>query len=324
MVVITKSAKSVSQIRRTERLLVLLAFAAIYIIWGSTYLAIRYAVESIPPLIVAGVRHLTGGSVLFAWAWLRGYRPTRRDWRNSLVLGALFFLISHGTLHWAEQTVPSGLAALLVATEPMFVAVLSYLFVRERLNWVGVGGLIFGLAGVTLLTSDKAISGQSASLLATAAIFVGTVAWALGMLYSKRAALPTDAVAKSALPLLTGAVMLLLTAGVTGEYSRLHLAQVTGRSLFGLGFLIVFGTIVAFSAYTWLLERRSASLVATHTYVNPVVAVVLGWFLGGEVISARVILSALLVLISVVCVTRGTRKQESETLEKEEVEEAAA
>jgi len=294
------------------RLLVLLAFGAIYIIWGSTYLAIRYAVETIPPLITAGVRHLIAGSVLFAWAWMRGYRPTRRELISSTVLGALFFLIGHGSLHWAETTVASGLAALLVATEPMWIAMLSLVWSDGRRTTVTtVFGLLLGFVGVALLTTDQGISGTSSSMLGAFAIILGTLSWSLGMIYSKRAALPSDAIARTAMPLLTGSAMLLISALATGEFASLNVAAVTAKSLLGLGYLIVFGSIVAFTAYTWLLERCSATLIATHTYVNPIVAVLLGWMLAGEPVSSRIVVAGAFVVVSVFCVSlSGEEKRE--------------
>src|SRR5512146_1649099 len=152
-----------------SRFLVLLAFATIYIVWGSTYLAIRYAVETIPPLITAGLRHLTAGSVLFAWAWFRGFRPTRREWVSSIGLAFLFFLVSHGSLHWAEQVVPSGLAALLVATEPLFLTLFALMLsAKQNLNLPNIAGLALGFIGVILLTTDSSALGQHRSLIGVA------------------------------------------------------------------------------------------------------------------------------------------------------------
>ncbi|HEX6880583.1 MAG TPA: EamA family transporter, partial [Terriglobales bacterium] len=290
-----------------SRFLLLLAFAIIYIVWGSTYLAIRYAVETIPPLVTAGVRHLSAGSVLFLWAWMRGYRPTRREWYGSAVLGFLFFFISHGSLHWAEQVVPSGLAALLVATEPLWITVLGLLLShKQNLNFSSVTGLIIGFIGVLLLTTDHQLSGTSASLLGSIAIVVGTVTWAIGMIYSQRStSLPQNSVARAGMSLLIGSWMLLITAGITGEFRGFHWSAVSNKSLFGLLYLIVFGSIVAYTAYMWLLERCSPTLIATHTYVNPIVAVLLGWGLAGEAVGGRVVVAAVLVIASVIFVSVG-------------------
>lgn len=293
---------------RGSMAIILIAFASIYLIWGSTYLAIRYAIETIPPLVTAGLRHLTAGGMLLSWALARGYRPTRRELYSSAVLGFLFFFISHGSLHWAEQTVPSGLAALLVATEPMWVALLALFIGNERqtLNVPSITGLVLGFIGVVLLTTDHTISAQSTSLLGAIAILFGTLSWSLGMFYAKQAPLPKDPLARSAMAMFCGSLMLLIAAFATGEFRTFHLHQVSGRSWLGLAYLIVFGSILAFTAYTWLLEHCTASLIATHTYVNPVVAVLLGWLYAGEPITGRALIAGLLVVISVVCVTVGT------------------
>ncbi len=292
---------------RTPRFLLLLAFVVIYVVWGSTYLAIRYAVETIPPLITAGVRHLTAGTILFAWVWSRGYRPTRREWLSSTVLATLFFLISHGSLHWAEQVVPSGLAALLVATEPLMIALLALgISYKQNLNFATVSGLVIGFSGVVLLTTDRTTLAQSGSLAGIFAIILGTISWSFGMLYSKKSAsLPSDSLARAAMAMMIGSWMLLATAGVSGEFRGFHWAAVSGKSIFGLLYLIVFGSIVAFSAYMWLLERCSPTLIATHTYVNPVVAVILGWSLANETMTGRTLLAAALVVLSVICVSLG-------------------
>src|SRR6185369_4381940 len=307
---------------RSKRLLLLASFAIIYVVWGSTYLAIRYAVETIPPLITAGVRHLTAGSVLFAWAWSRGFRPTKRDWYGTAVLGFLFFFISHGSLHWAEQVVPSGLAALLVATEPLWITLIGLSLSRKQnLNLPNVTGLVVGFIGVLLLTTDHQLSGQSASLLGAIAIVIGTITWAIGMLYSQSSkSLPSNSVARAGMSLLMGSWMLLATAAISGEFDGFHWANVSSKSLLGLLYLITFGSIVAYTAYMWLLDRCSPTLIATHTYVNPIVAVFLGWSLAGEALNGRTVIAAVLVVVSVICVSFGhaeKRQQPCEGLDEE-------
>jgi drug/metabolite transporter (DMT)-like permease len=287
---------------RRERLLLLLAFASIYIIWGSTYLAIRFAVESIPPLIVAGLRHLTAGSVLLAWALARGYRPTRRELQSCAVLAVLFFLMGHGSLHWAETRVPSGLSALLVATEPILLALMGLFIAHDnKFTFLNVSGLAIGLIGVALLSTDKAALGGS--YVGAVVILLGTVAWSFGMLYSRKVEMPRDPIARSALPMFFGSWMLLAAAAVSGEFKGLQASAFTWKATGGLLYLIVFGSIVAFTAYTWLLERTSPVFLATHTYVNPIVAVLLGWMLAGETLNGRVALAGAMVVLSVVFVS---------------------
>jgi len=292
-----------------KRLLIFLSFLSIYVIWGSTYLAIRYAVETIPPLYTAGIRHLSAGSILLIWALAKGLRPTWHQIRASVVIGFFFFLIGHGSLHWAERVVPSGLAALLIAVEPIFVFLLSSAAARTwRLNGILLTGILMGLLGVGMLL--RGTTGQPAHglTLGSLAILVGAFSWSVGIIYSRRSHLSGSPLLLSALSLLSGAAMLLLTATIAGEAREFSFSRVSTRSWLALGYLIVFGSVIAFTAYSWLLEHYSPTLVATHTYVNPVVAVVLGWAYGGEALTVRVLLAASLVVLAVVLVDRGTNR----------------
>ena len=283
-----------------------LAFAAIYLVWGSTYLAIRYAVETIPPLVTAGIRHSIAGTILFAWAWARGFRPTRAHWISGIVVGALFFLIGHGTLHWAEQYVASGLAALLIATEPMFILVLAWSMGQQKISRLSALGLGLGVVGVAMLTGAE-LTVKGSSLLGLLAVLVGSLSWSAGVVISPKLKLPNDALGRTALPTLCGAVMLLAAAGLTGEFHATHWASISLKSLLGLAYLIVFGSVVAFTAYTWLLQRCPPALVATHTYANPVVAVFLGWLLASEPLTMRVVLASVAILAAIVLIRKGER-----------------
>lgn len=289
-----------------DALLVLLAFFCIYVIWGSTYLAVHYAVETIPPLFVAGLRHLLAGGLLFAWCWRRGLRPATRQWRASIILGVLFFLIGHGTLHWAMRTMPSGLAALLVATEPIWIAVMAAATRQARVTPALVAGLALGVVGVGLLIETDARGGGGA-LVSSAVVLVGTLSWAVGVMYSRRSALHPDAIMSAAMSLLAGAALLLLAGALTGEAAGLKLSDVSLKSFLGLAYLAVFGSLVAYSAYFWLLQRCPPALVATHTYVNPVVALLLGWAFAGEAVSVRTLLSGAAVVAAVALVSMGSR-----------------
>jgi drug/metabolite transporter (DMT)-like permease len=295
--------------KRSDSIKLALAFGAIYLVWGSTYLAIRYAVETIPPLVTAGIRHTIAGGILLAWACARGYRPRREHWIAGIVLGALFFLVGHGTLHWAEQHVASGLAALLIATEPMFILVLAWMSGQQKISRLSTMGLVFGVVGVTILTHAE-LSSKDTSLIGMLAVLLGSLSWAAGVVISPKLKLPSDALARTAMPLVCGAVMLLATAGLTGEFHALHWSAVSLKSIFGLAYLITFGSIVAFTAYTWLLQRCPPTLVATHTYANPVVAVLLGWLLASEPLTARVALASVAILGAIVLIRRGERATE--------------
>jgi drug/metabolite transporter (DMT)-like permease len=290
----------------THRLTVVAAFLSIYLIWGSTYLAIRYAVENIPPLYTAGIRHFTAGLILLFWCFTKRLRPTWAQIRASLIIGTFFFLIGHGTLHWAELKVPSGLAALLIASEPIWVFLLSAA-VAKQWHWNGalLAGIFLGLGGVGLLMGRSALTSGPGVFLGSLAIVLGAVSWSVGIMYSRRSHLSGHPLLLSALSLLAGSLQLLLVGTLLGEYRGFSLASVSLRSWLSLGYLIVFGSVVAFTAYNWLLEHYSPTLVATHTYVNPIVAVLLGWLLAGEAVTLNVILATVSVIAAVMLVDRG-------------------
>ena len=292
---------------RSSRLTIIICFLAIYVIWGSTYLAIRYAVETIPPLYAAGIRHLTSGSILLLWCVAKKLKPTAAQIRTSVVIGILFFLIGHGSLHWAEQRVPSGLASLLVATEPIMVFFLAaHAAKRWRFNWMLLTGVFLGLAGVGMLVWRTTLASGPGMLVSSLAVLIGAFSWSIGIVYSRTSNLSGHPLLLSALSSLSGAILLLLAATVTGEWRGFSLRAVSLRSWEALAYLIIFGSVIAFSAYNWLLERYSPTLVATHTYVNPIVAVLLGWMLAGEKVTLNAGLAAAMVIGAVVLVDRGT------------------
>jgi drug/metabolite transporter (DMT)-like permease len=282
-----------------------LAFAAIYLVWGSTYLAIRYSVETIPPLMTAGIRFAVAGGVLFAWAWGRGVRPKREHWMAGVIVGALFFLVSHGMIYWAEQTVASGLAAVLIATEPMFILVFSRLTGPQKISRPSALGLALGVLGVGLLTGAELAT--KSSLMGLGAVLLASVSWSAGVVISLKLRLPEDALMRTAIPLICGALMLLAAAGVTGEFQSVRWSGISLRSVLGLGYLIVFGSVVAFTAYTWLLQHCPPTLVATHTYANPIVAVLLGWLVAAEPLDANLALATLAILGAIFLIGRGAR-----------------
>src|SRR6266852_5366356 len=291
---------------RSLRVQVALAFFAIYIIWGSTYLAIRYAVETIPPLYTAGFRRLVAGTFLLLWCFWKKLRPTREQLRASVIIGALFFLGGHGALHWAEQRISSGLASLLIAIEPIFVFLLaSAVEKRWRMNVRLLAGIALGLGGVALLFGKNTLAAGPGMATAAVVTLLGALSWAIGIVYSRRSHLSGHPLLLSALSLISGALLLLVAGTVAGEGRGFHFAGVSHRSRVALAYLIVFGSVIAFTAYNWLLEHYSPTLVATHTYVNPIVAVLLGWLLANEHVSLNVILSAGMVIAAVFLVDRG-------------------
>jgi drug/metabolite transporter (DMT)-like permease len=303
----SETLSAVASRASANRLLVVLSFLSIYVIWGSTYLAIRYAVETIPPLYTAGFRHLTAGTILLVWALAKGQWPTWPQIRASVAIGFFFFLVGHGSLHWAETVVPSGLAALLIAVEPIFVFVLSSAAAGQwRLNGLLLAGILMGLVGVGMLVRGTTLAGAPRLTLGSIVILIGAFSWSVGIIYSRSSPLSGSPLLLSALSLLSGAVMLLVTATVAGEAKGFSVSRVTTKSWLALAYLIVFGSVIAFTAYSWLLEHYSPTLVATHTYVNPVVAVLLGWAYAGEALTLRVGIAAALVVAAVVLVDRGT------------------
>jgi drug/metabolite transporter (DMT)-like permease len=309
---IAPQSKSENSQRGYETLKLALAFVAIYVVWGSTYLAIRYAVETIPPLVVAGVRHSFAGGIMLAWAYWRGFRPTRQQWIAGCALGACYFLLGHGLLHWAEKYVDSGLSALLMATEAMFIVILGWLMGQQKITLRSTLGLVLGFAGVAILLGGQ-LSLRGSSLWGVAAVLLGSVAWSFGVVISPRLKLPEDALGRTALPSLCGAAMLLLAAGASGEFQQAHWSAISMRSILGLGYLIVFGSVIAFTAYTWLLQRVPPALVATHTYANPVIAVLLGWLLAQEPLTLRVALASTAILGAIVLIRRGESAVEAES-----------
>jgi drug/metabolite transporter (DMT)-like permease len=306
-----------------NRLLVLLAFACIYFVWGSTYLGIRYAVETIPPLFVAGFRHLIAGGLLFGWCWWRGLRPTKKQWSASIVLATLFFLIGHGTLHWAQQTLPSGTAAFLIATEPIFVAIILMATKHARITPSLLIGLLLGLLGVALIIGADFRTDRS-HLISSVAVLIGAGSWSIGIVYSRSASLHPDSRMAAAMSLLAGAVMLLLAGIVTGEGAHLSVASVSVKSLLALGYLAIAGSLLAYSAYFWLLDRYPPTLIATHTYVNPLVALVLGWSIAGEVLSASFVFGGLIIVAAIALVGRATSRDNQTTKISEQGRHASA
>lgn len=288
------------------RFTVPLAFLAIYVIWGSTYLAIWYAVASIPPLYTAGFRHAIAGTILLLWALAKGQRPNWAQIRASIVIGFLFFLVGHGTLHWAETQIPTGLASLLIASEPIWVFLMACAVEKRwQMNGLLFSGVALGLAGVGLLMGRDVWSAGRGAFLGAMACLIGAISWSGGIIYSRRSHLSGSPLLLSSLSLLAGSVMLLTTGTLLGEYRGFSFNAVPPRAWLALAYLIVFGSVIAFTAYNWLLEHYSPTLVATHTYVNPIVAVLLGWWLASERVSINVMASAAMVIAAVFLVDRG-------------------
>lgn len=280
-------------------------FAIVYIIWGSTYLGIRLAIDSVPPLLMVGTRFLLAGTLLYAWARLRGAaKPTGTAWGRAAIVGGCLLVCGNGGLTFGEMYVPSGLAALLVAMLPIFMALLGWLSGQSARPTARVWlGFVCGLAGVALLTRpDAAVPTHPRFLLGVGVILVGTVIWAAGSLYSRRAGQGTAPMLMAAMQMLTAGAMLLAGAGLRGEIADFHPAQVTAKSLAAFFYLVFIGAIVGYNAYLWLLRNCPPAQVATYAYVNPVVAVLLGAGFAGEKLTSSMLAGAALILAAVALV----------------------
>ncbi|HEX6940580.1 MAG TPA: drug/metabolite exporter YedA [Longimicrobiales bacterium] len=294
-----------SEAAAPARARVLAAFAAVYVIWGSTYLAIRFAIETLPPFLMAGVRFLVAGALLYGWVRLRGApRPARAEWKAAAVIGALLLLGGNGAVVWAEQRISSGVAALLVAVVPFWMVLLEWLRpggVRPTLGVIG--GLAVGFAGLAMLIGPGGSGGGAVDLLGAGALLFGSLTWAVGSIYSRTAALPKAPLLGTAMEMLVGGALLVLAGALVGEGSRVALEAVTLRSVLALLYLIVFGSLIGYSAYVWLLKVSTPAKASTYAYVNPVVAVFLGWALAGEPLTLRVLVAAAVIIGSVVVIT---------------------
>lgn len=299
----------------------LLAFAIIYFVWGSTFLAIRVGVREVPPFLLAAIRFLIAGVALYGWMVLQGERsPSRRQWFSAFLLAFLIFVMDYGLLFWAELRVPSGLAAVMMATIPAFMALSEIIFLRTQRLTLRLGlALLIGIAGVAVLVSRSFnLGGSPIDTAGAIALTVASMSWSVASVLTRKLPLPASKVMSSGAQMLAGGVLLTLAAAALGEFRHFQPAAVSGAAWFSLLYLIVAGSIVGFTAYVWLLHRESPTKVGTYAYVNPVVAVLFGYFFGGEPLGLRTVLGTLFVLISVVVITMTPAKKPVPTVAIEE------
>jgi drug/metabolite transporter (DMT)-like permease len=285
------------------------ALATIYVVWGSTFLAIAIVVRDLPPFLSMALRHLVAGTLLFGWVWWRrGGRLAlgRREWGAAFVFGGLLFLVSHGGLAWAQQDVPSGVAALLVGTIPLWFAILARLAFGERLGGRALMGLVLGFAGLALLVDPSGEEG--AEPVGALVIALGAFTWAAGSLAARRLPLPNDTLLSAAMGMLAGGFLLAAVSGVGGEFDDVH---VTAEALAAIGYMVVVGSLIGFSAYVWLLKVAPASTVSTYAYVNPVIAVLLGWAFNDEVITSRTVVAGAAIVVGVALMVSRRVEEES-------------
>lgn len=291
---------------------VLLAFAIIYFVWGSTYLAIRIGVREVPPFLFAAMRFVVAGSVLFAWMRARGTpMPTSREWGAAAFLAILIFVFDYGLLFWAERRVPSGIAAVMLATIPVFMAIGEILILRTQRLTARLGiALLLGIAGVAVLVGPAMnLGGAPVDRAGAIALIIAAISWSIAASLNRKLPQPAAKAMSSGLQMLCGGVLLFLASGLLGELRGFRIQAVSREAWLALGYLIVAGSIVAYTAYVWLIHHESPTKVGTYAYVNPVVAVVIGYFFGGEPLGARTILGTLFVLVSVVVITTAPTKK---------------
>jgi drug/metabolite transporter (DMT)-like permease len=292
----------------THRARLLVAFFLIYFIWGSTYLAIRYAIETVPPFLMAGTRFLTAGVLMYGFLRLRGAsNPSLQQWTQLSVVGVFMFLCGNGFVVWAEQYITSGLAALLVSLLPLWLMLFDWLWAQgPKPTRTALCGIALGMAGTVLLLDPGSIAGADIHLPGALMVLLASVGWAFGSIYSKKFRHPPSIFMSAACQMIGGGVALLITALLMGETAGFDWREVSGVSLGGFFYLMVFGSMIAMSAYVWLLQNASASSISTYAFVNPAVAIFLGWLVAGEEITAHILLGAGVILAGVVLVIRAS------------------
>ena len=289
----------------------LLAFAIIYFVWGSTFLAIRVGVREIPPFLMAGMRFLVAGIVLYAWMRAQGTpSPTAREWSGATLLAVLIFVFDYGLLFWAERRVPSGIAAIMLATIPVFMTLSEIWMIKtQRLTPRLGAALIIGIAGVAVLVNrSEGLGDAPIDTLGACALIVAAISWSLASALARKVPLPSAKAMSSGVQMLAGGVLLMLAATLLGEFRGFRMQAVSAKAWLALAYLIVAGSIVAFPAYVWLIHHESPTKFGTYAYVNPVVAILVGYFFGGEAIGLRTIVGSVLVLLSVIGTTTSPSK----------------
>ena len=304
------------------RLMVVAAFAAIYVIWGSTYLAIKYAIETVPPFLMTGARFLVAGIVLYAWSSFAPGRirpspdsaliggASRRAWRDAFIVGALLIVGGTALVSWAELSVPSGITSLILATTPLWMVLLESVDSGTPPAPRVLAGVAVGLGGLAILVGPSLVSpGTGVDVLGVAALALAALAWSTGALFSRRAALPAAPARATGMQMIAGALLSLGVGFAIGEHHRLSFAAITSTSLIAIAYLVVAGALVGFSAYLWLMRVSTPSRVATHAYVNPVVAVLLGWVVLGETVTVRTGIAMAVIVMAVVLIVSGARRK---------------
>jgi drug/metabolite transporter (DMT)-like permease len=286
---------------------IIITLVSVYIFWGGTYLGMKVAIETIPPFIMAGVRFLIAGAVLYFISRLMGVkRPNKKEWKGAGIVGALLLLGGNGVIAWAEQRVPSGIASLIVATVPLWIILFSWLgYHGKKPNTGVIIGIVLGLIGIgTLVLTPGSIKGNHGiDLIGILALLFASLSWSFGSLYSRRAVLPKSPLMSTALQMLVGCALLLLVSFFLGDWSKLHVSEISFRSYVAMGYLIFFGSIIGYNAYIWLFKNAEPSLVSTYDFVNPIIAVFLGWLLAKEKLNSNSLIASVIIISAVIIIT---------------------
>ncbi len=289
----------------------ILAFIAIYLIWGSTYLAIRFAIETLPPFSMAGIRFLLAGSGIY-WVlrWKGIPPPTHGEWRDMSIIGAFLFLGGNGGVVWAEQFVPSGLTSLLIATVALWMVLLDWLWKKNpRPQPQAMLGIILGLFGIIFLVDPFEISSEQVHLIGAAVVILSSFLWALGSIFARTARISSSIFMVSAVEMLAGGFLLLVLGGVTGEWQQFQFAGISTTSVLAFTYLIAFGSIIGITSYAYILQKVTPDKASTYAFVNPVVAVFLGWLLADEIVNLKMVLATGVIIVAVVLVIRAKAKK---------------
>lgn len=288
------------------------ALLALYIVWGSTYLAIRFAVETIPPFLHASIRFLISGAILFLWRRAAGDAvPSQSNWKSTAIVGTLLLLGGNGLVSLAEKNIPSGIAALVISTSPFWLVLFESMRAGgTKPNWQSILGLVIGFTGVFLLIGPAEItgSGQELNTASVIMLLIAPFLWSLGSIYARGADMPKSTLMSTGMQMLTGSVSLFIVSVLTGELNRFSFGEVSMLSWWGLLYLITFGSLVGFVSYGWLLHNAPVSLTSTYAYVNPVVAVFLGWLLANEELNARIGIASAIIIGSVIFINLTRQK----------------
>lgn len=291
--------------------LIPLAFLSVYIFWGGTYLGMKFALESFPPFIMAGIRHLTAGLILTSVAWLKKESfPSKKEMINAGLVGMMLLLGGNGLVAYAEIRVPSSIASLIIASVPLWISGLNWISGDKRKpSLLEMFGLFLGFSGIMVLAFQGSNSTTNIDMIGIGLLLIASFSWSMGSLYSKRSEMPKSSFYSVSFQMLTGGTLLLIFSTLLGEYRSLDISQITNQSLLAMGYLILFGSIIAYSAYIWLFKNVNPTLASTYAFVNPVVALILGWSLANEVLSTQGLIASILIIGAVIIITLSKRNK---------------